>query len=547
MYVTITRYGCGHNIEEYKDCRWYREEAISAGKERAQRGFLMNFFRRSKSVVCPLPPGRQDLAHEICPNCTEDDKQKEENLRELEKFMSQDEFERTRLEVKWRWTCNACHLEERTVESYQRKANGGACCARGHDEFEAWEKRQRYRSVSSRYPSRVPHADDPRELGPDRQGYFHFPSPGIDPGLEFAKMDANKAARDNGWDPDYDGLEPHLVAEFVNLSGMGPGSLPPPPPPPKSPQPYYEDAGIDLDRWTGARRTGHGSYPAPNPPPEDPLPVRPLRCTTKTARVSATTTARVVAATKETSAATVRMSASVARPGPQDFYSRPEAPLVRSAPRRPRQSTPPSTVRYASSSQASSAPKRSIRGSPTVATQSIPSRRPVATPSPLQNPSTRPVASSGPSRSSRHPTVATASSTRSNPFSRPAATSDPSRSSSRQPAAALGPSTPSRKPASKSGPPSTLKPLPTVYITSRHKHVALQAGRRVTTGSSRGSIVPKLTVDENGVSPPSSPVSEGSSVSPMNSHALRGKKSVFHELRREIDDTMDCFQTRRRV
>ncbi|KAN0098618.1 hypothetical protein V8E51_014281 [Hyaloscypha variabilis] len=468
MCITTTKYGCGHEKSEEKECRWYRHEVISAQNERKKRGFLVNLFRRSSKVVCPLPPGIVELMHQVCPGCTEDRKQRNARLREHREVMSEDDFGIRRLEMKWGWMCDACFAEQRRVEHRHREANGGACCARGLDEFEAWEKRQGYLSVSSRHPSRIPLANHPSEAGRPRYSHKH------DTSYLTAKLDAKKAAQDNGWDSEED-LEPHLVAQFVNMTGMGPGSLPPPPPPSKSAEPYYKDAGIDSERWEGARRTGHGSYPAPSQPPSDPLPVRPLRPAGRAASVSAAGTS-----------------------------------LVGSAPRKP--------------SQTPSAPTRPPRGSSTLATRSTPLRRAAPTLSPLQTASARPAASSGLTRSLRQPAAGRST-------------------SARKSTTTSSHSTASKTYASRSGPSSTSKPLPSVPITSRHKHAALLEGRRVApgSGSSRRLVRPTVTVDENGVSPPSSPASNSSPVSPESSHTLKGKKSVFHDLKRDIDDTMDCF------
>ena len=91
MCITTTKYGCGHEKSEEKECRWYRHEVISAQNERKKRGFLVNLFRRSSKVVCPLPPGIVELMHQVCPGCTENRKQRNTRLREHREVMSEDD------------------------------------------------------------------------------------------------------------------------------------------------------------------------------------------------------------------------------------------------------------------------------------------------------------------------------------------------------------------------------------------------------------------------------------------------------------------------
>ncbi|KAH8748486.1 hypothetical protein F5882DRAFT_525396 [Hyaloscypha sp. PMI_1271] len=187
----------------------------------------------------------------------------------------------------------------------------------------------------------------------------------------------HKDARDNRLDSDNESLEPHLVAAVGLMSGMNPrfmGTDPSPPlPPPPPPKPYYENPGIDLDRWGGARRTDHGSYPAPSAPPDDPLPWKPLR-------------------TKHNQVETV----PPARPTPANFSRPAEAPRSRSVVREP--SLPPRPqLRHEN---------RKISG---VTAPSTLSRKPVAASgSPKKN-----VATSGSSKSSKTPSKKAAPTTRS--------------------------------------------------------------------------------------------------------------------------------------
>ncbi|PMD56608.1 uncharacterized protein K444DRAFT_694259 [Hyaloscypha bicolor E] len=379
MCVRITTWACDCKKEELEECRWYRQAESDARKEKEKRGFWKSIFHSACKIVCPFPAGRIHHQYHICPGCTARREAEEEGLRhrllrraERERrrqdgeseARSQKETERRRLETKWGWVCEACRTEGRVVQCYQRKPHDGPCCARGADEFAEWEKIQGYHSSDPRPPSRAPRADPPREPRATRENMFSHP-----------KID-DKGARDNRRDPDNESLEPHLVAAVGLMSGMNPrfmGTDPSPPPLPP-PQPYYENPGIDLDRWGGARRTDHGSYPAPSAPPDDPLPWKPLR--TKHSQV------KTVPATRST---------------PANFSRPAEAPRNRSVRREP--SLPPRPqLRHEN---------RKISG---LTAPSTPLRKPVA----ASGSSKKNVATSGSSKSSKTFKKATPTSPQSN-------------------------------------------------------------------------------------------------------------------------------------
>ncbi|KAH8786539.1 hypothetical protein BGZ57DRAFT_159678 [Hyaloscypha finlandica] len=384
MCVRITTWACDCKKVELEECRWYRQAENDARKEREKRGFWKSIFYSTCKIVCPFPAGRVHHQYHICPGCTARREAEEEGVlhrylrraererrrqdREAEACSqkdSQKETERRRLETKWGWVCEACRAEGRVIQCYQRKPHDGPCCARGADEFAEWEKRQGYHSVDPRPSSRAPRANPPREPRATRENMFSHP-----------KTD-HKDARDNRLDSDNESLEPHLVAAVGLMSGMNPrfmGTDPSPPlPPPPPPKPYYENPGIDLDRWGGARRTDHGSYPAPSAPPDDPLPWKPLR-------------------TKHNQVETV----PPARPTPANFSRPAEAPRSRSVVREP--SLPPRPqLRHEN---------RKISG---VTAPSTLSRKPVAASgSPKKN-----VATSGSSKSSKTPSKKAAPTSRS--------------------------------------------------------------------------------------------------------------------------------------
>jgi len=70
-------------------------------------------------------------------------------------------------------------------------------------------------------------------------------------------------------------LPPHLVSQFINISGTNTASLPSPTPRPATSSRVNDDpTGINWDRWFAAEQTNHGRLP---PAPEEPLPQPPLR------------------------------------------------------------------------------------------------------------------------------------------------------------------------------------------------------------------------------------------------------------------------------
>ncbi len=258
-----------------------------------RRGFFNTLFCRQQKperveIICNAPTGLQS-SRLPCPGCkprpqTAEDvrqiaewknkqrKKREENVVGAGvRVLDQSEIERRRLDTKWQWLCTRCRDEGRTVESWHRKPHGGPCCARGVDEFDAWEQNEGYRSFDHQPSHLASHANCPTDPFPP-------PAPPKKRDINFlsAKLDASSAARNYGHsDGDQDDhISPELGRDFIFMSRTDARSLPPPP---SKPEPYFEDAGIDSELWKTQRRTQRGSYPAPRQPPTDPLPVKPLR------------------------------------------------------------------------------------------------------------------------------------------------------------------------------------------------------------------------------------------------------------------------------
>ncbi|PMD26658.1 hypothetical protein NA56DRAFT_743992 [Hyaloscypha hepaticicola] len=294
MCVTLQEYTCGHQEIITRDCLKVKNlKSIQSRNMSKRRRCFNNLFCRQQKpegaeIVCNAPTGLQS-SRLPCPGCvprprTAEDvrqiaewKNKQRKKRDRNvvgvgvRVLDQSEIERRRLNTKWQWLCTRCRDEGRTVESWHRRPHGGPCCARGVDEFDAWEQEEGYCSLYYDPPHFASRAHRPRDSSPPPP-----PPKKRDLDLLSAKLDASRAARDYGHsDGDQDShISPELVRDFISMSGTDTRSLPPPPP---EPQPYYEDAGIDSERWKTQRRTQRGSYPAPSQPPTDPLPVKPLR------------------------------------------------------------------------------------------------------------------------------------------------------------------------------------------------------------------------------------------------------------------------------
>ncbi len=260
MCITATTYECGHTEEAFKECKHYQERVKAARKA----GFWKRIFK--SRMKCTLPKGRSEVRNQKCSECITRDEARRRAKQSEE--CSREEMERRRWELRWTWVCERCAAERRESEKWQREANGGACCARGLDEFAEWDRRQGYRPLGSRVFSRAQDAEAPR--APARQ---EKPNHKRATSLELAKREADAAASRYRWRGDrLSGLPYDIVKGFVAMPGTDLRELPDP----LEPQPLYEEPGIDWDRWHHSSRTAHGNYPPPAPPPNNPLPLRPL-------------------------------------------------------------------------------------------------------------------------------------------------------------------------------------------------------------------------------------------------------------------------------
>jgi hypothetical protein len=550
MCIMIIRYDCGCENRGEQLCLPYRTLLCKAEADNLKRGFWKKLFcRRPEEVVCKMPPGRQYRLGN-CPTCTtQQDVQKEKEYQRMRRRQArdrkqqsrqaetipQDEVEHWRKNTKWGWICEQCRAEGRTIEYYHRAVVNGPCCARGVNEFEEWEQNQGYRSHRTNPSSRESRANLSRGY-PARENHSEQakinPKPvlahGIHPSLELPKLDATRAAIDNGWNSGED-MEPHLVADIVNLSGMDLNSHMLPLPPPE-PQPYYEDVGINVDQWDRMRRTVHGSYPAPRPPPADPIPVRPLRPSASPGSID-----RQVYTTPS-------FSASQLVPYPEINLQprRVEGDVGVAIPQNQVSTTPSNIYNTGNHS-----PARQLRGSSSL-------RQPRQAPEPA-------ITVKAPSTPLRQPRDALGSATSSalrrhtSAKGRPSqpVASTPSRQS-RNTSGPLNLSESSRRPTrpnrSASGPPTSMR-HPIADTTNWHYTAVIASGRRISLTSSRGPPVP--TAGENNISHTSTPVAHRLRVSSVSSHpvgqarALRTSASIVREmsdgLNREIDDTIDYF------
>jgi hypothetical protein len=393
--------------------------------------------------------------------------------------LDQSEIERRRLNTKWQWLCMRCCDEGRIVESWHRTPHGGPCCARGVDEFDAWEQKEGFRSLDYHPSHLASHANCPRDV---------FPPPPLPPpkdrdlNLLPAMLDASSAARTYGHsDSDQDShISPGLVRDFISMSGTDARSLPLPPP---EPQPYYEDAGIDLKRWKTQRRTQKGSYPNPSQPPTDPLPLKPLRPQKPVVII------------------------------PDKLYM--AGPLRRVSGHEDLRNPVPATHK-----ESHSVPKKAA---------SIPNHAEPSTMSRL----TIPTSSSWSAGLSAAPRKIAKDEEIIIPFpggqfkvSFPDTPFGPSR----QPAHNSLPSDPSHAERMAREDSSSNRPKPTLPPRSE---------RRMT--SSRGPISP--TPDLNGISPLSSPVSDPSSLSPVSSSAPSDEAEMNRQINNQIDDMIEYFSS----
>lgn len=615
MCVTITTYACGCKSRVEKKCLAYQRTLEEAKIEYRKGGFWKKLLHRPPTKVrCPMPPGRQHN-YDFCSDCEARQiilikeeyqnilmQQERQRVRAHEQA-KKDEVERKRTAKKWGWVCQRCKADGRIVDCPQRAAVGGPCCTRGVDEFEEWERRQGHRSRDPRTVPRAPRAPcADHQRGPQRAPTWENPlePPDIDPvsevvfgidrGLDNPRLDTRRVARENIRDHDdhheHD-LEPHETAQVVNMSGIDATSIFPHPP--LQQQPYYEDPGIDVERWDGIRRTDHGSYPAPSLPPEDPLPVRPLNphnFSRPRNHASPQQPPR-----RPRSPSVVVLPASFARPGPGDSYRRAENSRSVSVPVARKPPAPSTRAGRASDSAVPSAPRKPAHGTGparTAAEESLskhlenlfqpalPSGQPkIKKPADPPRYQTKfeqsepsepvlrrvPANVGEPSASSIKAIPIPHSSREESPSMQHAATWAPLTSSSRQPEQASGLPRPSIKYGSAPGPsysnraatlglqrpatadrahPPTSMREPLSNLTSgRHHAAALQGGRRVSIGSSRGPLVP--AVDENGISQPSSPVTNSSPLSPMKSHRLGSFGATLGQLYTEIEDAIEYF------
>lgn len=170
MCVTIQEYACGHEEMIIQDSLKVKNlTRIQSRNMSKGRGFFNTLFCRNQrpegaEIICNAPTGLQS-SRLPCPGCTprprtaEDvrqiaewkNKQRKKRAKNVVgagvRALDQSEIERRRLNTKWQWLCTRCRDEGRTVELWHRTPHGGPCCARGVDEFDAWEQKEGYRSL----------------------------------------------------------------------------------------------------------------------------------------------------------------------------------------------------------------------------------------------------------------------------------------------------------------------------------------------------------------------------------------------------------------
>jgi hypothetical protein len=311
MCLIIINYDCGHFERDESKCHSYLRK-LRRAKE--SQGFWKSLIRLSQPrITCSLPSGRK-VMYRKCPLCIQKDLQTElsrrkdagkaqrraeaeakahaekvwiaeEEIREQirrsrkehEKLKERKEKERQRKEQKRSFFCSACTKEGRNIGIREREANGGCCCARGVEEFEAWEKGEGERCVGSSFELFIayepPLANIPRDPTLNATSTTRYRRQGKGKSDEAIRADARAAAERYGWGNtrDSSALEPEFVRQYVSTSGADARELPQPA---RRAMPVHQELLIDEHRWGSAAQTAHGRLP---PTPEKPLPVLPLR------------------------------------------------------------------------------------------------------------------------------------------------------------------------------------------------------------------------------------------------------------------------------
>jgi hypothetical protein len=546
MCETIITYDCGHIEITYRECLKAKECRQQIKRQKAkQTGIWKSLFckkQKGPEVICTAKPGQQRIQGK-CSECMDakDEDRRLAEWRERERrktkaavaVIDQGVHERRRQDTKWTWLCKDCRKEERVVERYHREVNGGPCCANGVDEFDAWQRREGYHSVDSRLPSQK-RPKRHRETRPTREDYSPPPPAHLKKDRSYApaKLEADIAAKNYGFRRDNDqnsNLSPKEVAMFVSMPGTDPRSLPPPPP---EPQPYCMDAGIQPKRWYEQRRTNHGSYPAPSPPPTDPLPVQPLQLPLR--RVSGQADLKNPVATPRGSYSAQMKVKAASMSGPVRPSTPPRIPAPFSS-----FSGPPGAPRKLAQALmlTLSTPTTPSKGSRTSG-PSKPARKPAA-PSSSSRPTTstskrprspsRPEAIISPERDrrmipNRGPIRPTAPLLDMDDIVSHSSHLSHSSHSSSEPITVIGPSRPTTSTSTSARSPSRPKAIvPAKWRRTSYRGPPIQTD--------------PVLFDEYDISPPSSPISDASPVSPASSAV----DEMTRQLNSSIDDTMEYY------
>jgi len=273
---------CLHTERQFTRCKdSYKQPRTE--KEKKKQGFFKSLF--SSSTPKSQKPHRaskgQSTIDGRCTACSKAARNRQETIDSMERprfvqsrryeARNPTEEERKRSHGKGTFRCTRCVAEGRYPSARNRQANGGLCCAYAIEEFEG-ARGQAHRDISP-YNERPPVPPKGEHSLKRVPGNHHLQR---GDSIRDARAAASAAARQYNWaqeNRDSAALEPHLVSEYISLSGTHRAALPVP----RRAEPLYEEPQIDWDRWNAAPQTSHGRYPPANPAPTSPLPVRPLR------------------------------------------------------------------------------------------------------------------------------------------------------------------------------------------------------------------------------------------------------------------------------
>jgi hypothetical protein len=280
-HETVTTYlQCLHTERQFTRCK---DSYKQPRTEKKKQGFF-KYLLSSNAPKNPKPhkasKGRSTIDG-LCTACSKAARSRQETLNRMERpryvqsrryeARNPTEEERRRLHGKWTFRCTRCIAEGRHPSARNRQANGGLCCAYAIQEWEG-ARGQAHRDITP-YNERPPVPPKDKHTLKRVPGNHHLRR---GDSTRDARAAASAAARQYNWSQenrDSAALEPHLVREYIALSGSDRAALPAP----RRAEPLYEEPQIDWDRWNAAPQTSHGRYPPANPAPDSPLPVRPLR------------------------------------------------------------------------------------------------------------------------------------------------------------------------------------------------------------------------------------------------------------------------------